>query len=141
MDKVAKNRWQVRIAAMIIFVLGFAAGIAALNVYRGVVRGGGGGGGPRDRFQQMAERLNLNDDQKTKVQQILGDTREQLRALRQESEPKVNEIRGQADARLQEVLTPEQWQQFQSMRSEMRGRRGGYGPRGPRGPGGPRDEP
>ena len=129
MDKVAKNRWQVRIAAMIIFVLGFAAGIAALNVYRGVVRGGGG---PRDRFEQMAERLNLNADQKTKVQQILGDTREQLRALHRESEPRVNEIRGQADARLQEVLTPEQWQKFQTMRSEMRGRRGGRGPRGPR---------
>lgn len=126
MDKVAKNRWQVRVAAMIIFVLGFAAGIAALNVYRGVVRGGGG---PRDRFDQMAERLNLNADQKTKVQQIFGDTRDQLRALRRESEPKVNEIRGQADARLQEVLTPEQWQKFQTMRSEMRGRRGGRGPR------------
>ena len=130
MDKVAKNRWQVRVAAMIIFVLGFAAGIAALNVYRGIVRGDGGGG-PRDRFDQMAERLNLNADQKTKVQQIFGDTRDQLRALRRESEPKVNEIRGQADTRLQEVLTPEQWQKFQTMRSEMRGRRGGRGPRGP----------
>ncbi|HKR22973.1 MAG TPA: periplasmic heavy metal sensor [Pyrinomonadaceae bacterium] len=135
MDKVAKNRWQVRVAATIIFVLGFAAGIAALNVYRGVVRSGGGGG-PRDRFEQMAERLNLNADQKTKVQQIFGDTRDQLRALRRESEPKVNEIRGQADARLQEVLTPEQWQKFQTMRTEMRGRRGGRG-----GPRGPRDEP
>ena len=126
MDKVAKNRWQVRVAAMIIFVLGFAAGIAALNVYRGVVRGGGG---PRDRFEQMAERLNLNADQKTKVQQIFGDTRDQLRALRRESEPKVNEIRGQADARLQEVLTPEQWEKFQRMRDERQRR--GRGPRGP----------
>ena len=86
---------------------------------------------PRDRFEQLAERLDLNADQKTKVQQILGDTREQLRALRRESEPRVNEIRSQADARLQEVLTPEQWQKFQSMRHEMRGRRGGRG--GPRG--------
>jgi Spy/CpxP family protein refolding chaperone len=128
MDNIAKNRWQVRFAAMIIFVLGFAAGILALNVYRGVVRGGGGG--PRDRFEQLAERLELNADQKTKVQQILGDTRDQLRTLRRESEPKVREIRSQADTRLQEVLTPEQWQKFQTMRSEMRGRRGRGGPRG-----------
>jgi Spy/CpxP family protein refolding chaperone len=129
MDKVAKNRWQVRIATMVIFVLGFAAGILALNVYRGFARGGERAHG---RFEQMAERLNLNADQKTKVQQIFGDTREQLRAVRRESEPKVNDIRRQADARLQEVLTPEQWQQFQSMRKEMRPRRGGHG--------GPRDE-
>jgi Spy/CpxP family protein refolding chaperone len=126
MDNVAKNRWQVRFAAMIIFVLGFAAGILALNVYRGLASGPRS----RDRFEQMAERLNLNADQKTKVQQILGDTREQLRAVRRDTEPKVSEIRRQADARLQEVLTPEQWQQFQKERHEMRGRRGGRG--GPR---------
>lgn len=126
MDNIAKNRWQVRFAAMIIFVLGFAAGILALNVYRGVTRNAG----PRDRFEQLAERLELNADQKTKVQQILGDSREQLRAVRRESEPKVNAIRQQTDTRLQEVLTPEQWQKFQSLRHEMRGRRGGRG--GPR---------
>lgn len=126
MNNIVKNRWQVRVAAVIIFVLGFTAGILALNVYRGLVRADG-----RDRFEQLSERLNLDADQKTKVQQIFGDTREQLRALRQESEPRVNEIRRQADERLRQVLTEEQWQQFQSVRSEMRGRRGGRG--GPRG--------
>jgi len=128
MNEIAKNRWQVRIAAMIIFVLGFAAGILALNVYRGFARNAT----PRDRFEQLADRLDLNADQKTKVQQILGDTREQLRLLRKESEPRVNEIRGQADGRLQEVLTPDQWQKFQTIRNEMRNRRGGRG--------GPRDD-
>ena len=129
MDNDTKNRWQVRVAALIIFVLGFAAGILALNVYRGLASGPRS----RDRMEQLTERLNLSADQKTKVQLILGDTRDQLRAVRRESEPKVNEIRQQADARLQEVLTPEQWQQFQTIRQEMRGRRGGRG--GPRGEG------
>ena len=125
MNNITRNRWQVRVAAAIIFVLGFTAGILALNIYRGLARADG-----RDRFEQMSERLNLNADQKTKVQQIFGDTREQLRALRRESEPRVNEIRQQADERLKQVLTEEQWQQFQSMRNDMRGRRGGRGPRG-----------
>ena len=122
MDKASKNRWQVRVAAMIIFVLGFAAGILALNVYRGFARGE-----RRDRFEQMAEKLQLSAEQKTKVQEIFADTREQLRAVRRESEPKMNEIRRQADGRLQTVLTPEQWQKFQSTRDEMRQRRGGRG--------------
>ena len=125
MDNATKNRWQVRGATLIIFVLGFAAGILALNVYRGLA----GGPRSRDRFEQMSERLNLTADQKTKVQQIFSDTREQVRALRRESEPKFDDIRRQADARLQEVLTPEQWQQFQKDRHEMRGRRGRGGPR------------
>ena len=126
MDNASKNRWQVRIAATIIFVLGFAAGILALNVYRGFAHDGE----RRDRFELMAERLQLTTDQKSKVQEIFADTREQLRAVRRESEPRMNEIRSQADGRLQTVLTPEQWQKFQSIRDEMRPRRGGRG--GPR---------
>jgi Spy/CpxP family protein refolding chaperone len=54
-----------------------------------------------------------------------------LRALRRESEPRVTEIRREADERMQQVLTPEQWQQFQTVQHEMRERRGGRG--GPRG--------
>lgn len=114
MNNESRNRWQVRVAAVIIFVLGFTAGILALNVYRGVVRSGGG---PGNRFDNMAERLNLTADQKTKVQEIFSDTREQIRTVRQ-----------QTDGRLQTVLTPEQWQQFQKLRDE----RGGRGRRGPR---------
>jgi Spy/CpxP family protein refolding chaperone len=72
----------------------------------------------------MATRLQLNDDQKTKVQQIFTDTRQQLQNMRMESEPRVNEIRQQADQRLQQVLTPDQWQKFQQMRNEGRARRG-----------------
>jgi Spy/CpxP family protein refolding chaperone len=120
MNNIVKNRWQVRVAAAIIFVLGFTAGILALNVYRGFVRADG----PRDRFERMSERLNLNADQKTKVQEIFSNAREQMGALRRESEPRIDEIRRQADERLQQVLTPDQWQQFQKMRSEGRERRG-----------------
>ena len=126
MDNVTKNRWQVRVAAVIIFVLGFTAGILALNVYRGVLRGGGQG----NRFDELSDRLKLSADQKTKVQEIFSDTREQLQSVRRETEPRMDEIRRQADGRLQTVLTPEQWQQFQKLRDE-RGRRG-RGPRGPR---------
>jgi Spy/CpxP family protein refolding chaperone len=125
MDKNNRNRWLVRAAALLIFSLGFTAGALALNAYRAWSRGGASVN-RQDRFEQMSERLKLNDDQKSQVQKILGDTREQLQALRKESEPRVTEIRRQADEHLQKVLTPEQWQQFQQMRDEMRakGRRG-----------------
>ena len=120
MNITTKNRWQVRLIAAIIFALGFTTGILAVNLYRSLARNVT----PRDRFEQLSDRLKLNADQKTKVQQIFSDTREQLKALRQESEPKVAEIRGQADGKLQQVLTPEQWRQFQAMKDEVRQRRG-----------------
>ena len=132
MNEVTKSRWQVRLAALVIFVLGFTAGILALNVYRRWARDGGG---PRDRIERLSQRLQLSADQKTKMQQVFSETREQLSALEKESEPKVNEIRRQADERMKQILTAEQWQQFQTIREEMRHRRGGRG--GPRGEGRP----
>jgi Spy/CpxP family protein refolding chaperone len=121
MDKNSRNRWQVRGAALIIFLLGFTAGALALNAYRAWAKNEARVS-REDRFEQMSARLRLNDDQKSQVQKILGDTREQLQALRKESEPRVKEIRRQADENMQKVLTPEQWQQFQQMRDEMRGK-------------------
>ena len=120
MDNVSRNKWQVRGAALLIFVLGFAAGMLALGAYRAWARRPAA---PGDRFNQLATKLQLDANQKTRVQQIFGDTRQQLQSLRKESEPKVTEIRQQTDKRLQEVLTPAQWSQFQQMRDETRARR------------------
>ena len=120
-----KRSWQVRAAAAVIFVLGFAAGALALNAYRAWSRAEA----PQtqqDRFRQLSQRLQLSAEQQAQVRQVFDDTRSRLDALRKESEPRVQEIRRQADERLRQTLTPEQWQQFQQMRDEMRqrGRRG-----------------
>ena len=124
MDTVNKSKWQVRGAAVLIFVLGFAAGALTLNAYKRFSRGPGEGS-RQGRMEELLDSLKLNADQKTQVHQILGDTREQLQTLRKESEPRVTEIRRQADERLQKVMTPEQWTQFQQARERMRSRRGG----------------
>lgn len=127
MDETNKSKWRLRVAVLIVFVLGFAAGALALNVYKRW-QPGRAEGGRRERFEQMLDRLQLTAEQKSQVNQILGDTRGQLQALRKESEPRFDEIRRQADEKLQTVLSPEQWKQFQQERETFR-RRGG-GPRG-----------
>lgn len=118
MTDITRNKWQARVFTVVIFLLGLAAGIMSVNAYRWVRNRR-----PPDRFEQMASRLQLNDEQKTKVRQIFGDTRQQLQNLRKESEPRVNDIRQQADQRLQQILTADQWQRFQQLRNETRGRR------------------
>jgi Spy/CpxP family protein refolding chaperone len=137
MDRVRRNSWLVRAAALAIFVLGFAAGALAPSAYRAWTRGRGQEGRP-DRVEQMTRRLNLNGEQEVQVRQIFGETRTQLEALRRESEPRFAEIRRHADERLQKVLTPEQWQQFRESREEGRSRRGKRG--GPRDGGAPHSE-
>jgi Spy/CpxP family protein refolding chaperone len=127
MDKLKRNAWLVRAAAVAIFVLGFAAGALAPRAYRAWSRGDAQVV-RKDRLQRMSEDLKLTPEQQAQVQQIFGDTRSQLQALRKESEPRFAEIRRQADERMRQVLTPEQWEQFQKTRDESRRRgRGGRG--------------
>jgi Spy/CpxP family protein refolding chaperone len=116
-----KSKWQVRVAALLIFVLGVAAGALGLNGYQRWSRSRAEGS-RQQRFEQMLDRLQLNADQKTQVHQILTESRQQLQDLRKESEPRFDAIRTQADERLQKVLTPEQWKQFQQERDANRGR-------------------
>jgi Spy/CpxP family protein refolding chaperone len=130
MNATSKSRWQVRIAALLVFVLGFAAGALVFTAYQRWSRNRAPQS-RQERFEKMLDSLQLNNDQRTQVHQILTDTREQLHALRKESEPRFDEIRKQADERLQKVMTPEQWQKFQQMRSDMRAR--GRRNRGPEG--------
>ncbi|MDQ5844555.1 MAG: hypothetical protein M3539_04595 [Acidobacteriota bacterium] len=121
MDKNSKSKWQVRLAALLIFVLGFAAGALGLNAYQKWSRTRAQET-RHQRFEQMLNRLELSNEQKTQVHQILTESREQLQTLRKESEPRFAAIRQQADERLQKVFTPEQWTQFQQERDSMRGR-------------------
>ena len=109
-----------RIGAILLVSSAIAAGMLALGAYRAWARRPAA---PGDRFNQLATKLQLDANQKTRVQQIFGDTRQQLQSLRKESEPKVTEIRQQTDKRLQEVLTPAQGTQCQQMRDETRARR------------------
>ena len=119
MDTNRNSKWQVRLAAILVFVLGFAAGALALRGYHAWARTRAPQS-RQQRFEQMIDRLQLTSDQKTQVHQIVDDTRQQLQALRKESEPRFEAIRQQADERMQKVLTPDQWKQFQQERDEMR---------------------
>ena len=132
MNSVTKSKWQLRAAAVVIFLLGVAAGTLAPLAYRGWAHGGRTQRGRGDHFELMLQRLELRDEQKSQVKLILTETREQFRALRRESEPRERELRQRTDERLRQVLTPEQWEKFQSEMRERRGRgRGGRGGDGP----------
>ena len=126
MNNITKNKWQVRLAALVVFLLGAVAGALAFNAYQSWAHASvRDNRDERDRFERVFGKLQLTDEQKTQVQQIISDARGQLRAVRKESEPRVADIRRQTDERLRQTLTPEQWQQFQQLKDAMRdGKRG-----------------
>ncbi len=118
MNAEVKSKWQIRLATLSIFLLGFLAGAFALNAYF-LWFGGGKPPSRHERFQDAFNELGLNENQKTEVQKVFADTREKMNNLRQESEPRFQEIRAQSDEQLQKILTPEQWQKFQQERDKI----------------------
>ena len=118
----SKGKWQVRIAVLILFVVGFIAGALAMNMYR--AREWSPRAGDRGGFERVIDRLDLTPEQRTQVTEIFEDARRQLAEVRRESEPRFRDIRKNTDERLQAVLTPAQWEQFQEM-TRKRGRPGG----------------
>jgi len=118
--EIVNNKWNLRIAVLAIFALGFVAGALSLNIYRSYRFGRQLDQG-RDRFERMLDRLQLTGEQRPQVEKILSDARMQIIDLRRQSEPRMREVREQTDQRLQTVLTKEQWEKFKQMRGEMGG--------------------
>jgi Spy/CpxP family protein refolding chaperone len=123
MDRVAKRDWQIRLAALVIFVLGFAAGALAINVYHEANPPASSRDGGR-RPGGLFDKLGLTDEQRTQVRAIFAESRAQMGEVRKECGPKFREVRERTDARLREVLTPEQFDEFQRLTRESRERRG-----------------
>lgn len=118
MNIESKSKWQIRLATLSIFLLGFIAGAIALNAYH-LWFGSANQSSRRQKFEDSFSQLNLNENQKIEVQRILTDTREKIQKYRQESEPRMQDIRAETDEKLQRVLTPEQWTQFQQERDKI----------------------
>lgn len=66
------------------------------------------GMGPQEKLNWLSQSLNLNDQQKTNVQNIFGNMIQEIGAA-------VLQARTNADTQLQQVLTPDQFQRLQNI--------------------------
>ena len=119
MDSEKKSIFQIRLIAVSIFVFGVITGIGGLYSYQSIFS-------PatqptmREKYQEAFSKLDMTPEQRTEVQKIVGQLKEKLSALRAEAQPRVQEIRAESDAKLQKVLTPEQWEKFRAERELIR---------------------
>ena len=108
--------WLVLVA---VFVLGSVTGVALTGLYRSRAAAGdrpeSREKAMHERFEKMRTELKLTDEQTKAVQAIIGDTRNEYRALRTELRPRFEEPRQKARARIRALLTPEQQQKFDGM--------------------------
>ena len=90
----------------------------------------------KERFNRMAEELNLTDAQKPKVEAALKEQVEKMRGLRDaapdDRRAKVQALRVDMDKKMKEILNSEQYEKWLKAREQVRGPREDR-PDGPRG--------
>jgi Spy/CpxP family protein refolding chaperone len=80
-----------------------------------------------DQLKHLSEKLNLTDDQQTKLKPILEDQHKQMQQLwndssmsRQDRFSKMRELRENSDTQIKSVLNDDQQKKFDEMREDQR---------------------
>jgi Spy/CpxP family protein refolding chaperone len=111
-------KWQIRLIAIAIFLLGFVAGALTFNAYHAWSNSHRKFSKKEDKYQKILNQLNLSKEQRAEVERIMNETREEIQALRRENEPRIREIRDRTSEKMQRVLTQEQWEKFQKLHEQ-----------------------
>lgn len=90
-------------------------------------RHGMGREGAEDPVKMLSEKLNLSDDQQTKIKAIFADQHQQMQAIRDDSSlsqddkrSKMHSLRDATHAKIREILNDDQKQKFDQMVQEMK---------------------
>jgi|SRR5581483_3727673 len=90
---------------------------------------------PNKRLEWMSKKLNLTEDQKAKLQPILQDQFQQMKAVREDASlnreqkrDKMNQIRQTFHPQVVAVLSPDQQQKLEQMKANREAHRGKRAP-------------
>ncbi len=65
------------------------------------------------KVQRLTQELNLSPDQQKQVEAIIASIQAQYKAIRQSTEPQINEARQKGREQIRTILTPEQKPKFE----------------------------
>jgi hypothetical protein len=135
-----KNYWKTGVIVTLIFIIGYLTGVATMvSIHYVRERRFAPKRSPGETLTLLAEKLDLNQEQKTAVRNIVRRTREDLFQLREGARPQVRKLLQKARDEIEALLNEDQREQFDRLVEEglerlMRGPRRRMPPRrGPRG--------
>jgi succinate dehydrogenase/fumarate reductase flavoprotein subunit len=122
------SRSKARLIVVTVFVIGFAAGALALNLYEKLSRSSSKEP-PRNGTEVLLKRMNdkvgLSSDQQDQIKKILDETNDKYKDLRVEMEPRIkdfeprfNAVRQESRDRIRALLNAEQLPKYEQMVTE-----------------------
>ena len=128
METNSNSQSKARLIVVSVFVIGFAAGALALNLYEKLSRSSPNNT-PRNGTEFLLKRMNdnvgLSSDQQDQIKKILDETNDKYKDLRTEMEPRIkdflprfNAVRQESRDRIRALLNPEQLPKYEQMVTE-----------------------
>ena len=125
MESKTNSQTKARLIVVSVFVIGFAAGALALNLYQ-QLHGSSDGNMPHSGTEFLLKRMNdkvgLASDQQEQIKKILDETNDKYKDIRKEMdpvvkpfEPRFNTVRQESRDRIRALLTPEQLPKYEQM--------------------------
>jgi len=119
-----KKSWAAAFYVVLVFAAGVVAGALGNRVMTAsAVSAKGNGPASPSEFRkkhvaEMRERLKLSEEQVTGLNQILDQTRDQYRAMRERAKPEMQRIFDQQVERITAMLKPEQRPEYERIVEE-----------------------
>jgi Spy/CpxP family protein refolding chaperone len=128
MESKSNSQSKARFIVVSVFVIGFAAGALALNLYQQLTASKGKDGphnGTEVLIRRMNEKVGLSSDQQEQIKKILDETNDKYREIRKDLEPRIkdfeprfNGVRQESRDRIRALLTSEQLPKYEQMVTE-----------------------
>ena len=114
-----KNYWKTGVIVALIFLIGYLAGIGTLFSLRYVrERNIRPMRNPAETLTMLSEKLNLNQEQKRAVREVVLQTRRDLFIMREEARPQVRKRLETARDEIAALLNEEQRERFDQLVEE-----------------------
>jgi Spy/CpxP family protein refolding chaperone len=144
----AKGKWKLWSGVIAVFIVGaIVGGLSTTALIRGhflhVMKSGSSRGVHKPIAERLTEDLSLTTEQRAEVERIVRDFDPRFKEFEQQARTGVRAVMSEMEAKIREVLTPEQQVKYDAgikkMHEEMDRRGGGKheweGPRHEKGPG------
>lgn len=121
------KKWKIIVSVILVFLLGALAGalvIHKVDQHRiaGIIRGEPGAVGELI-VQRLNHKLRLDPEQVEKLRVIVYETHDEIRNVRKQFRPQIQEILDRSRNRVRAILRPDQLEEYEKIVAERKARR------------------